>query len=137
MKKNILSIIAITSLLPLTSSPICLRYINGPSELEHISVYSDATKAGSYLPTGGPFAGELPLNGPAKHFPDILGDHAYITIKAAELTRNKYTNTKTAYSSGKILVRGEKLNNKASYEITIDEHGSVNFREVNNMCGQD
>lgn len=141
MKKSILFIAVIANLLPLTSTPICLRYVDGPSDLEYISAYSDATKAGSYFPTGGPFYKELQRGGPAQNFPDMLGKHAFITIKDAGLTRVTYDfagkdlgTVKSAHSTGDILTRGEKLNNKASYEINIDANKNVTFKEVDSMC---
>lgn len=141
IKKSMLFIVS--CMLPLTSSPICLKYAEGPSDMERISVYADATKAGSYLPTGGPFFKELQLKGTALQFPDLLRNHAFITIRGGGLTRAQYTfgdkvlhSGKTAHSTGEVLVRGEELKNNASYEIIIDADKKVSFREVDSMCKQ-
>ena len=117
MKKSMLLFLTIGCLFPLTSSPVSLKYAEGPADLPAIQIHSHTPDAAFWY---------LSKNGAAKNFFHGHGKMVHITIKAGEGTGQP----------PKVLVQEKKLNNEGCYDIVIDEHHKVTFKHRSHECNQ-
>jgi len=116
MKKSMLALITIGCLLPLTSSPICLRYVSGPFYNNELEVVIDWTKVGSLLPS---VSEQNKLYKGGKRIRYFSGgDTLYITLRG----RKK--------NDDDVVLTTQKLVGNASYDITIDDNDHVTFTET-------
>lgn len=126
MKKEMLLLIAIASLLSVNVHAICFRYVSGPEGLDKLQVEVDATKIGSYAPNLGNRKIKL-LKGEEKYWnvrdPDLLkGDIFYVTVK------------EIGYVFKPTLIQGAELDGKAAYDINIDNNKKVTFIKAHDSC---
>src|SRR5689334_17323208 len=129
MKKEMLLLMALGCLLPMSLSAICFRYVDGPKGLDHLQIEVDVTKIGSYTPTTKVHK-IIVSKGATKYRqvadPDLLkSDTFYVTIK-------EYTSG--IISLNPTLIQGMKLDSKAAYDISIDSKRKVTFTKAHDSC---